>query len=121
MCRIAGTFNGKTYAIGDNVFYSVYPHVTHGTGIVTYDGVQSTGATLEAMTAAGMGDICPWESLYDVHQCCHQMVCIECLTIDLENRNVWTGDTFEIVNADGCQRTRHDDDAETLYRRMQED
>jgi hypothetical protein len=59
-------FNGKSYVIGDKVIYSVYPEVWEGTGIVTADGVQSTGETLATMTASEIGDTCPWESLYDV-------------------------------------------------------
>ena len=57
---------GNTYAIGEAVIYSVYPSVANGTGVVTADGIKSTGATLEAITAMGLGDICQFDYLFDI-------------------------------------------------------
>ena len=57
---------GDTYAIGEAVIYSVYPSVANGTGIITPDGIKSTGATLEAVTAMGLGDICELDVPFDI-------------------------------------------------------
>ena len=57
---------GDTYSIGEAVIYSVYPSVANGTGVVTTGGIKSTGATLEEVTAMGLGDICEFNGLFDI-------------------------------------------------------
>lgn len=54
------------FRIGQPVIYSVYPEVWRGTGVITEDGVKSTGETLAYMEAHGIGDTCDWEHLHDL-------------------------------------------------------
>ena len=42
------------YYLGEPVIYSAFPDVAIGTGIVTPDGIKSTGATLQEMDARDM-------------------------------------------------------------------
>ena len=54
------------YYLGEPVIYSVYPSVANGTGIITPDGIKSTGQTLRDVTAMGLGDICTYDAVYDI-------------------------------------------------------
>ena len=54
------------YYLGEPVIYSVYPSVINGTGIITPDGIKSTGQTLRDVTAMGLGDICTFDAVYDI-------------------------------------------------------
>ena len=54
------------YFLGEPVIYSVYPSVINGTGIITPDGIKSTGQTLRDVTAVGLGDICTFDAVYDI-------------------------------------------------------
>ena len=61
-------FNGQKFYLEEDVIYSVYPHVNRGTGIITEEGVQSTGQTRIDMEEQGFGDICPFEGVYDINK-----------------------------------------------------
>jgi len=54
------------YYLGEPVIYSAFPDVAIGTGIVTPDGIKSTGATLQEMDARDIGETCPFENLDDI-------------------------------------------------------
>ena len=54
------------YYLGEPVIYSAFPDVANGTGIVTPDGIKSTGATLQEMDARDIGDTCLFENLDDI-------------------------------------------------------
>ena len=54
------------YYLGEPVIYSAFPDVANGTGIVTPDGIKSTGATLQEMDARDIGETCPFENLDDI-------------------------------------------------------
>lgn len=59
-------FNGVLFELGEDVGYSVYPAVEEGTGIIVDGGIRSTGETLVAVTAQGLGDFCPWDDVFNV-------------------------------------------------------
>ncbi len=59
-------FNGVLFELGEDVGYSVYPAVEKGTGIIVAGGIRSTGETLVAVTAQGLGDFCPWDDVFNV-------------------------------------------------------
>jgi len=54
------------YYLGEPVIYSAYPDVANGTGIITPEGVKSTGQTLRDVTAMGLGDVCEFDGVYDI-------------------------------------------------------
>ena len=58
--------HGDVYQAGEPVIYSVYPSVIYGTGIITPEGVKSTGQTLRDVTAMGLGDVCEFDGVYDI-------------------------------------------------------
>ena len=97
---------GKTYELGEAVIYSVYPAVNNGTGIVTVDGIKSTGATLEDVTAMGLGDLCEFEYLYDIKPLENsEMTYLETLAKEL-NGQVWDsggGNVGVLVQQDGWE------------------
>ena len=51
------------YYLGEPVIYSAYPSVINGTGIITPEGIKSTGQTLRDVTAMGLGDICTFDAV----------------------------------------------------------
>ena len=61
-------FNGQKFHLEEDVIYSVYPHVNRGTGVITEEGVRSTGQTRIDMEEQGFGDICPFEGVYDINK-----------------------------------------------------
>ena len=65
---VAFEFGGVQFYVDEPVLYWVYPHVVKGTGVVTSEGVRSTGQTLIAVTDQGFGDTCPFEGLYDIQK-----------------------------------------------------
>ena len=65
---VAFEFGGVQFYVDEPVLYWVYPHVVKGTGVVTSEGVRSTGQTLIDVTDQGFGDICPLEGLYDIQK-----------------------------------------------------
>ena len=65
---VAFEFGGVQFYVDEPVHYWVYPHVEKGTGVVTSEGVRSTGQTLIDVTDQGFGDTCPFEGLYDIQK-----------------------------------------------------
>ena len=61
-------FNGQKFYLEEDVIYSVYPLVSRGTGVITDEGARATGQTRIDMEEQGIGDICPFDGLYDINK-----------------------------------------------------